>query len=566
MQGAPLIGITAHLKDNSATLGNGYYRAVQVAGGVPVIIPPFTTREQCDAILDSVDGILFSGGPDIQPEYFGQEPHSSVSVNAERDLSEMMLAHAAVERCMPVLGICRGIQLLTVAMGGTLYQDISLFPSNGNTVGHKPVPPCDDDVWHNISVDGNSIIGSLLGTNRLTVNSYHHQIVDKLPAELKPVAWTDDGAVEAVESSLRTLIAVQWHPERMFLKGNDLCMPLFRWLVEKSANYAGLREFHSKHIILDSHCDTPMLFQTGTEFANAESEALVTLPGMKAGGLGTSFMVAYIPQKERSQEGLAQATSKAEHILDLIENQVGNNKESVVLANTPAQIRAAISMGKKVIVRGIENGYALGKDLSLVGHFKRRGVTYITLCHNGDNDICDSAKGNSEHNGLSAFGRQVVAEMNRLGIMVDLSHASEKSFWDALECSRAPIFCSHSSCRALCDHRRNLSDQQIAALAKSGGVMQICIYGGFLENDESAANVHSAVRHIMHAIDIAGIDHVGIGTDMDGGGGVPGLENVCSIMNLTRLLGEEGLDDSHLAKLWGENLLDYFDRVNLLAE
>lgn len=566
MPGAPLIGITAHLKDNLATLGCGYYKAVLAAGGVPVIIPPFTTKEQCGRILDSVDGILFSGGPDVDSAYFGQEPHSSVSVNPERDNYEMMLAHAALDRCMPVMGICRGIQLLAVSLGGSLYQDISVFPVNGTTVCHRPEPAQDDDVWHNVSVDKTSVTGSLLGTDTLYVNSYHHQILDRLPDELRAVAWSADGAVEAVESQLRPLIAVQWHPERMFLKGNTQCMPLFEWLVKQSASYASLREFHSKHVILDSHCDTPMLFQKGTEFNSSGGDALVTLSGMKAGCVDASFMVAYIPQKERTEQGLALATAKADHILDLIEAQVEANKEYVVLANTPAQIRAAKSLGKKVIVRGIENGYALAKDISLIEHFKNRGVTYITLCHNGDNDICDSAKGNSEHNGLSEFGKSVVAEMNRLGVMVDLSHASEKSFWDCLEYSKAPIFCSHSSCRAICNHARNLTDEQIKALAESGGVMQICMYESFLENDESAANVHSAVKHIMHAIDVAGIDHVGIGTDMDGGGGVPGLDNISYAVNLTRLLREQGLTNDQLAKIWGENLLNYFDRVILSAE
>lgn len=566
MQGAPLIGITTHLKDDLSTLGCGYYRAVLAAGGVPVIIPPFSTKEQCNRILDSVDGVLFSGGPDVDSSFFGQQPHSSVSVNPERDHYEMMLANEALRRCIPIMGICRGIQLLTVSLGGTLYQDISLFRNNGTDVCHRPDPSSDDDAWHNVSFDRNSIIGSLLGTETMYVNSYHHQILDNLPAELKAVAWSADGVVEAVESSISPLIAVQWHPERMYLKGNTQCMPLFEWLVSKSAVYADLREFHSKHIILDSHCDTPMLFQTGVDFNRTDTEALVTLPGMKAGCLDTSFMVAYIPQKERTEQGLAQATAKADHILDLIEAQVAANSESVVLANNPAQIRAAKAIGKKVIVRGIENGYALAKDISLIEHFKNRGVTYITLCHNGDNDICDSAKGNNEHNGLSQFGRTVVSEMNRLGLMVDLSHASEKSFWDCLEYSKAPIFCSHSSCRAICNHVRNLSDNQIRALAQKGGVIQICMYAGFLENDESAANVHSAVKHILHAIDIAGIDHVGIGTDMDGGGGVPGLDNICYAMNLTRLLKEQGLNDDQLAKIWGENLLNYFDRVILSAE
>ncbi len=562
----PLIGITANLKDNLSTLAKGYYKAVSAAGGIPVIIPPLTDYAACSRLLETVDGLLLSGGPDIDPAYFGQELHPSAKIDALRDKSEMMLVKAAVERCMPVLGICRGIQMLTVAMGGDLYQDMSLFPNNAEDVHHSPVPPCDDDMWHMISVKPDSLVGSLIAQKQIMVNSYHHQTVDKLPCELIPVAWSPDGAIEAVESDVRPIIGVQWHPERMLQKGNTQCLSLFDWLVQQSGLYSRARSFHKTHIVLDSHCDTPMLFQNGTQFAERGTDALVTLDGMRAGYVDASFMVAYIPQKERSAQGLIDAGKMADHILDLIEEQVLLNRDHVVLASLPSQIASAKQAGKKIVVRGIENGYAIAKDLSLLKHFKSRGVTYITLCHNGDNDICDSAKGNNEHGGLSSFGRQVVAEMNRLGLMVDLSHAGEKSFWDVLECSSAPVFCSHSSCRSLCDHARNLSDAQIKSLAQNGGVMQICMYGGFLENDETKANVHSAVKHIMHAVEVAGIDHVGIGTDMDGGGGVPGLDNISAAVNLTRLLMEQGFSTADLEKIWGGNLLSFWNRVISCAE
>jgi microsomal dipeptidase-like Zn-dependent dipeptidase len=209
---------------------------------------------------------------------------------------------------------------------------------------------------------------------------------------------------------------------------------------------------------------------------------------------------------------------------------------------------------------GIENGYAIGRDLSLIEYFRQRGVVYMTLCHNGDNDICDSARGSGEHGGLSQFGREVIREMNRVGMMVDLSHAAESSFWQALEESETPIVCSHSSCRALCDHPRNLTDEQMRALAERGGVMQVTLYNGFLRTDEHAT-IADAIRHINHAIEVMGIEHVGIGSDFDGDGGVPGVASASELINLTRLLRQEGYTSDQLRLLWGENFLRVMRQV-----
>jgi microsomal dipeptidase-like Zn-dependent dipeptidase len=178
----------------------------------------------------------------------------------------------------------------------------------------------------------------------------------------------------------------------------------------------------------------------------------------------------------------------------------------------------------------------------------------MTLCHNGDNDICDSARGEHTHNGVSAFGREVISEMNRLGIMVDLSHAGEKSFYDALELSKTPIVCSHSSCRALCDHPRNLTDEQMRALAQKGGVMQVTLYHGFLVKD-GEATIEDAMRHLEHAIEVMGIDHVGLGTDFDGDGGIRGLASSAELLNYTRELLKRGFSEADIQKLWGGNFL-----------
>jgi microsomal dipeptidase-like Zn-dependent dipeptidase len=266
-------------------------------------------------------------------------------------------------------------------------------------------------------------------------------------------------------------------------------------------------------------------------------------------------MVAYLKQEGRDEASLKAAVSKADRLLDLIEERIGECGGKAALAITPEELWQNKFKGVKSVVRGIENGYAIGLDIDNVDRFRSRGVAYMTLCHNGDNDICDSHKGNHEHNGLSEFGKRVVERMNRVGMMVDLSHASEKSFWDALECSSKPIICSHSSSRALCDHTRNLTDEQMRALAESGGVAQVCMYGGFLNKKEEDATVNDAVRHIMHMIDVMGVDHVGIGSDFDGGGGIPGLEDASWFVSLTGRLMAQGLTDEQLSLLWGGNFL-----------
>ena len=221
---------------------------------------------------------------------------------------------------------------------------------------------------------------------------------------------------------------------------------------------------------------------------------------------------------------------------------------------------------KIVLIADTHMGYAIGRDLSNAERFRRRGVVYMTLCHNGDNDICDSAvRTNNEHGGLSDFGREVVREMNRVGMMVDLSHASRQSFYDALETSATPIVCSHASCRALCDHPRNLDDEQMKALARRGGVMQVTLYPGFLRKD-GEATILDAMTHLDHAIELMGIDHVGLGTDFDGDGGVPGLASASELINFTRQLlrRKYSLDDIRL--IWGGNFLRLMEQVQGSAE
>ena len=214
---------------------------------------------------------------------------------------------------------------------------------------------------------------------------------------------------------------------------------------------------------------------------------------------------------------------------------------------------------------GIENGLALNHDLANVKHFAQRGIVYITLCHNGDNDICDSARGCNTHNGVSQFGAQVIQEMNRQGIMIDLSHAGEKSFYDALEISRTPIVCSHSNCRMLCDVPRNLTDEQLRALASKGGIAQITLYHGFLKK-EGEASILDAIQHLEHAISIMGIDHVGLGTDFDGDGGVKGIADASELINFTLQLLQRRYSERDIEKIWGGNWLRIMTKVQSLKQ
>ena len=572
---APVIGISGNFRDGDCTLAQGYYMSVLEAGGTPVVIPPYDNEKSLVSLLDTLDGIVLSGGADIDPDYLREEPLDCVSINPRRDAQELLLVHLAVARQIPVLGICRGIQTLAAALGGKLYQDI-------RTQHDRPCIEHSQTIArglpsHQVSLEKDSLLYGLFQKDTLAVNSFHHQAVKEAPAGFRVTAWGPDGIIEAMESvSFRPILGVQWHPDCFILENDRTMMPIFDWLMEKAQLFQRAKLLHSRTVILDSHCDSPMFFDKGAHFCDKDPgvtveyeyvgepspdgsptfsyNPLVDLHKMTAGRLDASFMVAYLKQHERDCESLKAAVQKADRLLTLIDDRIGECKGYAAIATTPNELWQNKSKGIKSIVKGIENGYAVGLDIDNVDRFRSRGVAYMTLCHNGDNDICDSHRGNNEHNGLSEFGKRVVERMNKTGMMVDLSHASEKSFWDALECSSKPIICSHSSRRALCDHTRNLTDEQMRALAGSGGVAQVCLYSGFLKKEEDAT-VDDAVRHIMHMIDVMGVDHVGIGSDFDGGGGLPGLEDASWFISLTEALMAQGLSDDDLSLVWGRNFL-----------
>ena len=558
----PVIGITGNFGDKGCELAEAYYRSVWEAGAMPLIIPPLSGADAIGTVLDTIDGLLLSGGADLNPLYCGEDPVPALhGINPRRDAMELLLVRMAFDRQIPMLGICRGIQVMAVALDGSIWQDIYTQQA-GVCIKHSQ--DLERGVAsHWVDIEKDSTLYNIMQTAHLAVNSFHHQAVREPGPHLRVVARSADGVIEAIESSeQKSLLGVQWHPECFMDSGDDSMLPIFRWLTQEASLFAQTRWVHGHVLTLDSHEDTPMFFPQGVRFDHRDDHVLVDLHKMYEGMLDAGIMVAYLPQKERDEASLQQAVKDADAILDQLEDMVKAHPEHVALARTPDDLYRLKKEGRKAIMMGVENGYALGRDLGNVKRLRDRGVLYLTLCHNGDNDICDSCRGKAEHGGLSDFGRSVVKEMNRVGMLVDMSHAAESSFWDALELSAAPIVCSHSCCRALCDHPRNLTDEQMKALAQKGGVMQVTLYGGFLRK-EGQATLRDVLRHINHAVQVMGIDHVGIGTDFDGDGGVPGVASACELPNLTRELIREGYSVDDLRKLWGENFLRTMRKVQI---
>lgn len=562
----PVIGITANFRDGNAALAEAYYASIIEAGGTPLVIPPYANRDALVETLKHIDALLLTGGADIDPRYMGEEPDYALlhAVNPKRDEQEILLARLADDRALPILGICRGIQTLAVAFGGKVYQD-QYAGIGGELLAHDQEPIDRYVATHDVSFVHDCMLARLFGCESTAVNSFHHQSVSVAPAGFAVAAMSPDGVIEAMEAvDGRSIIGVQWHPESFIMNSDRCMMPLFGWLVGEASLYRKAKEVHSRTLTLDSHCDTPMLFEQGYRLEERSDIALVDLHKMDEGGLDAVTMVAYIPQGARDENALATATRSADSLLSGIVAQVERNNGYVALCDSPDKVYRCKQEGKKVIMRGIENGYAIGKDIANISRYRDMGVVYMTLCHNGDNDICDSARGNGEHGGLSAFGKEAVMEMNRVGMVIDLSHAAESTFWQVLELSTVPVVCSHSSCKALCNHPRNLADEQMAALASKGGVVQVTMYSGFLRED-GEATIDDFMMHLEHAISVAGIEHVGIGTDFDGDGAVKGCSSASQLCNITRELLRRGYCESDIEKIWGGNWLRVMRTVQAAA-
>ncbi|MDZ7290771.1 MAG: dipeptidase [candidate division KSB1 bacterium] len=378
-------------------------------------------------------------------------------------------------------------------------------------------------------------------------------------------------------------------------------------------------EIHARILTVDTHIDWPLHQFHDPGFNAAERHTPGTrisgqwdLIRMKEGGLDAVFMSIFTSQGPLTDAGYATAKKQALKLIELTKKMAADNPDLAEIALTPEDAYRIEQAGKRAIFMGMENGYPIGMDLDNVRQFYDLGVRYITLTHTKNNEIGDSSTDNKKvWNGLSPFGEQVVREMNRLGIMVDLSHVHDDTFWDVIALTKAPVIASHSSARALCDHPRNMNDAMLKAVKQNGGVVQVCLLGEYIKkmppnpqreaalqplqgkiaawrqgrlSEEEIAKLREqyqainakfppnrptlqdAVDHIDHMVKVMGIDHVGIGSDFDGGGGLMGVDDVSEMPNLTKELLRRGYTEDDIRKIWGGNLMRVFREVQKIAQ
>ncbi len=554
----PLIGISLGYSEKNS-VNSRYVESVIRNGGVPYLIPVTEDVELLRQIVAELDGIVFTGGEDFDPAFYGAEKHPNLEeVNPLRDSYDLTLFKLATDRNVPVLGICRGLQLMNIAMGGTLYQDIpSEKPSD---VNHRPDSE-GESLAHTVNLVSGSVAGEVLGTERIEVNSIHHQGIKKLASGLKVTGWSNDSIPEVIEAyPHRAMMAVQFHPEILSEK-DDTFNKLFRFLIDEAEVYQQAKDIHSRILSVDTHTDTPLWFSGGYSVGLRKSNQ-VSVQKMEEGKLDAQFLAAFLGQGERDEASLEKAVEECEALIMGIYADVEKYPEACGIAVTAEDAWRLKAEGKKAFFIGIENGYGIGKDIRNISRFKEMGVNYITLCHSYDNDICNSSTHTEDGSkGLTDFGRKVVKEMNKVGMLIDLSHASEGTFWDVVKLSKDPVFASHSGVKALCGSDRNLTDEQLRALAENGGVIQICIFKNYQNDVPAEASVMDVVRHIDHAVKVAGIDHVGIGSDFDGGGGLLGCNGDNDMINITVNLLKMGYNEEQLYKIWGGNFFRILDEV-----
>lgn len=314
-------------------------------------------------------------------------------------------------------------------------------------------------------------------------------------------------------------------------------------------------------LVLDSHCDTPMMIMQGRDVGLDNQDAQVDFPKLRRGGVDASFFALYTPAEMQPDR----ATAYTMEMIARIRDAVAANSGTAALATTPEEAAINKDKGLISIYLGMENGSPIQRSLPLLRLYYDLGVRYLTLTHNGDNEIADSAAEGRRWNGLSPFGREAVAEMNRLGMILDMAHVSDKTFYDVIEISKAPVVSTHSCCRALAGHRRNMTDDMIRKMADGGGVIQINFYPYFLSDKyspEYPTSVEDVLDHIDHAVKVGGIDHVGIGSDFDGIEVTPaGLENISLIHKVFDGMSVRGYSDDEIEKVAGANFLRVFRDV-----
>ena len=324
-------------------------------------------------------------------------------------------------------------------------------------------------------------------------------------------------------------------------------------------------------ITIDTHIDINVENFTDTLNYTMNTDTQFNLPNMIEGELDVAWLVVYTAQGELNEEGYKAAYENAISKFDAIDRLVNvYAPDQVELALSSQDVSRILAEGKKVIMIGVENAYSMGLDTSNVEEFWKKGARYVSLTHNGHNQFSDSNTGEFDgttlHNGLSDLGEEVIELLNYYGIMIDISHPSKEAIRQMTELSKAPIIASHSSARALRDHPRNVDDEQLEWIKENGGVIQTTALGFFLtDREDPPANMDDFIDHIDYMVEKIGIDHVGISSDFDGGGGIVGWEDASETMNVTSALRERGYSESEIAKLWGGNLLRVLDEVQEIA-
>ena len=346
---------------------------------------------------------------------------------------------------------------------------------------------------------------------------------------------------------------------------------------------ARARGIHDRVITLDTHADINTSNFTATNNYTQDLDTQVNLPKMETGGLDVAWFIVYTGQGPLDEEGYAAAYANAIDKFDAIHRLAEEiAPDKIELAYTSADVRRIAASGKKVAMIGIENAYPIGTDMSRIEEFYDRGGRYMSLAHNGHSQFSDSQTGEATndylHGGLSQMGRQAIAEMNRLGIMIDVSHPSKDSIMQSIELSRAPVIASHSSARALTDHTRNLDDEMLYAIRDNNGVAQATAFHTYVNearrsflaegNDNvlaPVATVSDFIDHVDYMVELIGLDHVGISSDFDGGGGIEGWNDASETFNVTLELVRRGYTEEEIARLWSGNLLRVLDEVQRLS-
>ena len=333
---------------------------------------------------------------------------------------------------------------------------------------------------------------------------------------------------------------------------------------------------HDNIITLDTHCDIDVNNFTESINYSQNINTQCNIPKMEIGGLDVAWFVVYTGQGELNTKGYEKAYDNAISKFEAIHNLVNSYSiDKIGLALNSDDVRKIHSTGKKVAMIGIENGYPIGLDIKNVEKFYNRGARYMSLSHNGHSQLSDSNTGEEDglylHNGLSDLGIEVIKEMNRLGMMIDISHPSKEAIRQMIEISKAPVIASHSSARKLCNHSRNLDDEQLGWIKDNGGVVQTVAFKSYLNSEKSRPNsnekvdVSDFIDHIDYLVKKIGINHVGISSDFDGGGGIDGWEDASETFNVTLELVKRGYDEAEIEKIWSGNLLRVLDEVSEIS-